>query len=117
MNVNLFAYMLLFRGQCIVDESMLTGESVPQMKEPMENETGDLKSVFLNEESEGRLRMLYGGTKVMALQTTPSKTSPGLRAPDNGCVAYVVRTGFNTSQVIRAQTKGNTIILIYFLLI
>lgn len=79
--------LLLMRGQCIVDESMLTGESVPQMKVSLHGRITLSKSASYLQEAveevedsryldfgvDGKLHVIFGGTKVVQ-HTPPGKS-------------------------------------------
>eukprot|EP00002_Diphylleia_rotans_P031255 TRINITY_DN6487_c0_g1_i1.p1 TRINITY_DN6487_c0_g1~~TRINITY_DN6487_c0_g1_i1.p1 ORF type:complete len:1188 (+),score=202.34 TRINITY_DN6487_c0_g1_i1:53-3616(+) len=84
---------LLLEGTCITDEAMLTGESVPQLKEPVWNLAEEKISL-----KKDKIHIIYSGTKI--LQTANEK-EPGqdhFKTPNGGSLAYVIRTGFDTSQ-------------------
>lgn len=78
--------ILLLRGSCVVDESMLTGESVPQLKESIEDVSNIDRQLDL---AQDKLHVLFGGTKVLQ-HNSPNK--------EQGCAGYVLRTGFHSSQ-------------------
>ncbi|XP_050205184.1 probable manganese-transporting ATPase PDR2 [Mercurialis annua] len=85
------ADMLLIAGNAIVNEAILTGESTPQWKVSVMGRGNEEKLSAKRDKT----HVLFGGTKI--LQHTPDKSFP-LRTPDGGCLAVVLRTGFETSQ-------------------
>lgn len=93
--------MLLVEGSVIVNEAMLSGESTPLLKDSVQLRPGDAK---LEPEGLDKNAFLYGGTKVLQITHGNSdeerpKVASGVPAPpDNGAMAIVVKTGFETSQ-------------------
>ncbi|KAI9204679.1 uncharacterized protein BJ171DRAFT_505077, partial [Polychytrium aggregatum] len=86
------ADMLIIDGSCIANEAMLSGESTPQLKESIASR--DATDLF--DISSDKNNVLFGGTKV--LQVTPPQSTSSINTPDDGCLAFVLRTGFATEQ-------------------
>ncbi|XP_021282749.1 probable manganese-transporting ATPase PDR2 [Herrania umbratica] len=85
------ADMLILAGSAIVNEAILTGESTPQWKVSITGRGLEEKLSAKRDKN----HILFGGTKI--LQHTADKSFP-LKTPDGGCLAVVLRTGFETSQ-------------------
>jgi cation-transporting ATPase 13A2 len=87
---------ILLSGDCIVNESMLTGESVPVSKAPATavdlahmTSTGEINSKFY----------LFNGTKIIRVRQ-PASGFAGDADSEVVCpaTAFVVRTGFGTTK-------------------
>ncbi|EHK98407.1 putative cation-transporting ATPase 1 [Glarea lozoyensis 74030] len=93
--------MVLVEGSAIVNEAMLSGESTLLLKDSVQLRPSD---ALLEPEGLDKNAFLYGGTKVLQITHGNSeeerpKVASGVPAPpDNGAMAIVVKTGFETSQ-------------------
>jgi cation-transporting ATPase 13A1 len=88
--------LLLLSGRLVCDEALLTGESIPQVKEGIDM----LDQTHILNLKEHQVAVISGGTKIM--QHIPSSEVPNvpgpLRPTDKGCPAIVMRTAFSTTQ-------------------
>ncbi|KAH8809137.1 hypothetical protein F5884DRAFT_883091 [Xylogone sp. PMI_703] len=93
--------MILVEGSAIVNEAMLSGESTPLLKDSIQLRPSD---ATLEPEGLDKTAFLYGGTKVLQVthgnteEERPKILSGVPTPPDNGAMAIVVKTGFETSQ-------------------
>ncbi|KAI3645105.1 hypothetical protein MP228_011269 [Amoeboaphelidium protococcarum] len=111
--------LLLLRGRAVVNEALLTGESTPLVKEAVDVSSHQQSDVYFDiNDEQFKSFVLFGGTKVLqTLHTEPQLNDQGntmsdgeipssskqdrIAAPpsnSNGCLAYVLRTGFATTQ-------------------
>lgn len=105
--------IMLLKGTCVVNEAMLTGESVPKMKESITldhfNEAKE-KLIEKNSTDDEEIfsflsrNILLGGTQIQQhssesnIDLSNSYSCKIPSPPDNGCIGVVLRTGFGTTQ-------------------
>ena len=90
------ADIILLNGSTVVSEASLTGESVPQMKEKI-SEMNSVDELAIKGKHKNHI--MYAGTTILQAKAGDSSgvcTLPN--APDDGCVCFVLRTGFTSAQ-------------------
>jgi manganese-transporting P-type ATPase len=93
---------MIIRGSCVVNEAMLTGESIPQMKETLRN-FEDIEEVIDMQDGQQsditwKRHMIFSGTSLIQDSNGHEEKLNIPVAPQSGCTAVVVRTGFGTTQ-------------------
>ena len=95
-------------GSAVVDEALLTGESIPQLKHALDDENTHERLDL--QDGQHKESILFGGT--VLLVSTPGNHRPsatrGVTPPDDGVLGIVLRTGFETAQGNLLRTMAHT---------
>jgi len=118
---------IILSGSCVVNESILTGESIPQIKDSIKSVENDEE--ILDIKNKHKNRVLFCGTEVIQVfsdNNLPPQVSQ--KPPVDSCIAYVLKTGFETAKGKLTRTvlfnnenlnikQGEAFILIFILLL
>ena len=104
---NVSSDILLLSGTCVVNESILTGEAIPQIKESLTH--ADLKHKYHEGQYKGNI--LFCGTEILQindehkeedLTALLTESECGLTVPrpplQRCCIGLILKTGFDTSK-------------------
>lgn len=93
---------LVLHGSAVVNEATLTGESVPQMKDAMRSTSHSDPNTILDMVGRDRIHVMFSGTTLISANSgEQSNNTLGEKfptSPDDGCLCYVLRTGFGSTQ-------------------
>lgn len=124
------ADILILNGDAVADESQITGESIPQLKAPLDkcfrsmsgkptNSRSPTKSVIGStgtigtvdetlDLQEHKQSVVFGGTTLLVSRPGATPLSRVSQAPDDGAIGMVLRTGFETAQGSLLRTMAHT---------
>ena len=93
--------MLILTGSVIVNESMLTGEGVPQIKDSI-TKMEHLHELNFDSKYKHKNLIIFAGTKVVKTEVNednePLPKNVKIPPPDKGVICLVIKTGFSTTQ-------------------
>ncbi|PLW29716.1 hypothetical protein PCASD_15579 [Puccinia coronata f. sp. avenae] len=93
------ADLLLLSGDAIVNESMLTGESVPVSKFALPSSNLNLMASLSGDPSPALAKhILFCGTNIIRVRKANQLARSKGSVPENAALAMVVRTGFSTTK-------------------